>query len=324
MFERRLIVMTLISSAAACCAYNAQGQSAQSGPYPSKPIRIITSQAGGGGDLGARVLAQAISGPLGYQVVVDNRSSATNSEAVARSAPDGYTLLFNGSALWLAPFLQANLPYDPVKDFTAITIAVSTPDVLVVHPSLPVKSVKELIALAKAKPGVLNWASGPTGTTPHLSGELFKAMGGVNFVRVNYQGGGSGLNDIISGEVQLMFPLVSSGLPHVKSGRLRALAVTSAHPSALAPGLSPIAAALPGYEAVTMFGVFAPAKTPAAIITRLNQEIVRALNTAEVKQRYFTAGVEIVGTTPEQAATMVNNEIEKWGKVIRGAGIKPE
>ena len=296
--------------------------------YPNKPVRLVTAEAGGGADLVARLIAQGLSGPLGQQVVVDNRGAAGGAiaaEIVAKALPDGYTLLHYGSNIWLLPFLRNNLLYDPVRDFAPITLAVRAPNMIVVHPSLPVKSVTELIALAKARPGTLSYASGGTGSTPHLAAELFKAMANVDIVRIPYKGGGAALNDLLGGQVPLMFPVAAAALPHVKSGRLRALAVTSAQPTELAPGLPTVAASgLPGYESVSIQGLFAPAGTPATLINRLNQEIVRALNGENLKDKFFSAGIETIGSSPQVFAATVKSEMARLGKVIKDAGIRDE
>ncbi len=306
---------------------SAQAASTSSGQaYPDKPIRIVTSDSGGGSDIVARVIAQAVSAPLGQQVVVDNRGGGVIAgEIVSRAQPDGYTLIYYGSTLWILPLMRKSVPYDTVKDFAPITLAVSSPNILVVHPSVAAKSVKELIALAKARPGELNYASAAAGTIPHLAAELFKSMAGVDLVRVVYKGTGAALNDLLGGQVQVMFATAPSAAPHVKTGRLRALAMTTAHPSAAFPELPTIATAgLPGYEAVQVSGMFAPAKTPAAIINRLNQEIVRALNQANVKEKLSSTGVEVVGSSAEQFAAKIKSEIVRMGKVIREAGIRDE
>lgn len=288
--------------------------------YPNKPVRIVAAQAGGGNDFVARLVAQGLTGRLGQQVVVDNRGVLAG-EIVAKAAPDGYTLLFYGNPVWLAPFLRDNVPYDPVRDFSPITWATNSFNVLAVHSSVPARSVKELIALAKARPGELNYSSGITGAATHLEGELFRVMAGINIVRVPYKGNGPALNALVSGEVHLTFANPGTLAPHVKSGRLRALAVTSAQPTGLAPGLPPVAASVPGYESVLIMGIFAPARTPATLIDRLNQEIVRVLNTAGVKERLFKSGVEVVGTSPEQFAAKIRSEMAKWGKMIKEGGM---
>ncbi len=294
--------------------------------YPSKLIRIIVPGVGNSFDIAARLIAQNISGPLGQPVVIDNRPDGViPGQVVAQSPGDGYTLLYTGGSLWMGQFLQQSTPYDVVKDFLPITLATRSPTILVVHPSLPVKSVKELIALAKAEPGVLNYASGATGTVNHLTAELFKATAHVNLVRVAYKGSGPALTDLIAGQVQVMFSVTGSVAPHMKSGRLRALAVTSAQPSDLAPGLPTVAASgLPGFEAVSNAGMLAPAKTPRPIIDRLNQEIVRALAKNEVKEKFIGNGVDPIGSTPEQFDAAIKAEMVKMGKVIKDARIKDE
>ncbi|MBI4189180.1 MAG: tripartite tricarboxylate transporter substrate binding protein [Betaproteobacteria bacterium] len=294
--------------------------------YPNRPVRIIAGSPGGGVDFAARLIAQELAGSLGRQVIVENRGSgggAIAAQTVVRAPPDGYTLLFYGSPIWLAPFLRDNVDYDPMRDFSPITLAVSQPNILVVHPSLPVKSVRELIALAKARPGALNYTSGSAGSSSHLAGELLKAMAGVDIVRINYVGTGPALNALISGEMQMMFVPTGAAGQHVKSGRLRALAVTSAQPSALAPDLPTMAASgLPGYDSVATYGAFAPAKTPAPLINRLNQEFVRVLQTPQVKDRFFRSGVETVGSSPQEFAAVVKSEMTNMGKLIKAVGIR--
>jgi len=289
---------------------------------------VLAPEAGGGVDFVARVIAREMSAGMGQQVVIDNRGGAGGiiaGDAVVKAPPDGYTLLFWGPAMYLLPYLRERVPFDTAKDLTPVTLAVTTPNVLVVHPSLPVKSVRELIALAKAKPGALSDAGANTGSSAHLTAELFKAMAGVNIVRVPYRGVGPALSALIAGQVQLMFPSAGSIAPHVKSGRLRALAVTSAQPSALTPGLPTVAAAgVPGYESVAVFGIMAPAATPPEIIARLQREVARAVANPEVKKRFLDAGVEPVGSTPEEYAATIRREQAKWGKLIRELGIRED
>ena len=295
--------------------------------YPYKPMRVIAPEAGGGADFAARLIGQALTASLGQQVIVDNRGAASGiiaAQTVARAAPDGYTLLFYGSAIWLLPFLREHVPFDPVKDFQPVTVALTAPSILVVHPALAANSVKELIALAKAKPGALNYVSGASGGSPHLSAELFKTMAGVNIVRVNFKGTAMAINALLAGEVPIMFPTAGSIATHLKSGRLRALAVTSAQPSALVPDLPTVAASLPGYESGQSYAMFAPAKTPAAIINKLNHEIVRILRTAEMSEKFLKAGVEVVASSPQQMAAALKSEMTRMGKVIKDAGIREE
>lgn len=293
--------------------------------YPNQPIRVITSEAGGGNDLLARQVAQAISGPLGQPVTVDNRPAGiTPGEIVSKAPPDGYTLLLYNNTLWIAPLLQ-NAPYDAVRDFSPIAEMARTPNVVVVNSSSPAKTIAELIALAKARPGALKYGASGTGAGNHLAGELFGAMAGVKIVPVNYKGIGSAFKDLMADELQLMFPTAVSGTPHVKSGKLRALGVTSAQPSALMPGVPTVAAAgLPGYEAITIFGAFAPAATPRTIVARLNEEIVRFLTRVDVKEKLFNTGMETVGSSPEQLAATLKSEVARMGKVIKDAGIRVE
>ena len=288
--------------------------------YPNKPIRIFTG--GGSADLIARLMSPVLAERLGQPVIIENRVALQQREAVGNAPPDGYALMLAGNSFWIAPLLQKT-SYDP-RDFSPVTLVTSSPNILVVHPLLPVKSVKELIALAKARPGALNYASTASGSAAHLAGELFKSMAGVNIMHVPYNGSGPAMTNLISGEVQLVFPAAGAAASLVKSGRLRALAVTSAQPTALVPGLPTLAATLPGYESAVMNGMFVRAKTPAAIINRLNQEIVRVLNLPDIKAKAFDAGVELVGNSPEELAAKVRSEVTMMGKVIKEAGIRLE
>lgn len=293
--------------------------------YPAKTLRIVTSGVGGAGDIVSRLIAQGIAPELGQQVIVDNRAAGPIPvEVTVKAAPDGYTMLLYGSVTWLGPYLRANAP-DPMRDLLPVTWASVAPNILVVHPSLPVKSVKELIALTRSRPGALNFAATGTGSSPHLAAELFKAMARVDIVRVNYKGAGSALADLVGGQVQMMFATASSAAPFLRSGRLRALGVSSPKPSVLAPGLMPIAAAgLPGFESESISGMFVPAATPAAIVQRLNTEIVRYLHTPQAKEKFISVGVEAVGSTPEQLIAAMTAEMARMGKVIRDAGIRED
>jgi len=294
--------------------------------FPSKPIRVMTSPPGGGSDYVARQVAQGISGPLGQQVIIENRPGGSFAgEAVSRAAPDGYTLIYYGSALWLLPLMRKDVPYDTVRDFAPITLTTIQPNVLVVHPTLPVKNVKDLIALAKARPRELNYAAGGSGSSGHLAAEMFKNMAKLDIVRIPYKGQGPATIDLVAGQIQLTFGTAGSVAAHMKSGRLRALAVTTAEPSALVPGLPTIAASgVPGYEAAQVSGLLAPARTPAALINRLNLEIVRFLTRPEVKERMFGTGVEVVASTPEAFGAKIKSEISRMGKIIREANIRDE
>ncbi len=312
--------MTRLIIAAALIMFSAHAPAA----YPDKPIRMLTSEAGGGSDFVARLVAAGMSVFLGQRVVIDNRGLIA-AEIALHAQADGYTIMLLGSPLWLSPFLRAQSPYDPVRDFAPVSIIVSTPNIVVVHPAVAAQSITELLALARAKPGALNYSAGSTGSTQHLAAELFKRMGNVDIVRIPYKGSGPALNAVIAAQVQLMFPSAGSVMQHVKAGRLRALAVTTAKPSALVPGLPTVAeSGLPGYESTSPFGIFAPAKTPAAVIARLNRDIVRTLDEAETKARYFNAGVETVGSTPDELAALLKSEMAKWGKLIKEANIREE
>ncbi len=292
--------------------------------FPAKSIRLVTGAAGGGGDFLSRLIAPGLSNAVGQPVVVDTRPGNVGPEIVAKSPPDGYTLLVDSTTFLIAPLLQ-KMPYDGLQDFSPISLLVTSLNILVVHPSVTAKSVKDLIALAKAQPGKLNYGSGSTSSSSFLATELFKSMTGVDIVRITYKGGGPTMTALISGEVQMVLSSAGSATPHIKSGKARALAVTSAQPSVLFPDLPTMAAAgVPGYESVSITGMFAPAKTPATIINRLNQEIVRVVNAADVKEKSLAAGLETVGSSPQQFATAVKADLARLGKVIKDLGIKGE
>jgi tripartite-type tricarboxylate transporter receptor subunit TctC len=314
----RAIASTVL---ALVCIWNADAASIDT--YPTRPIRVVTAPAGAGNDFMARVISQGLSGSLGQQLVVDNRPAGIIGEIVAKAPPDGYTLLAIGSVLWLTPFLQDTVGYDPVKDFAPVSITARSVNILVVHPSIAATSVKELLALARAKPGQLNCASGATGSSNHLAAELFRSMGGVDFVRIPYKGSGPALNDLLSGQMQMMFPTSAAGLPHVKSGRLRALAVTSLQPSSLAPGLPTVAeSGVPGYESVVMYALLAPAKTPANIVNKLQTELARSLKSPATAEKLAAAGVEPVASSPRELAAAMDHEMTRLGKIIKEARLR--
>ena len=293
--------------------------------YPTKPIRIVTANAGGGNDIMARLIAQGISGPLGQPVIVDNRGGGMfTGDLVSKAPADGYTLLAHSNSVWIGPLLQKT-PYDPVADLAPIVAMAKAPNILVVHPGVTASSVKELIALARAKPGEINYASGPTGGGSHLSAELFKYLAGVNIVRIAYKGGAPALVDVMAGRVQMTFDDIPTLMPNVKAGKLRALAVTSAEPSTLAPGLPTMAASgVPGYVSDSTQGLWAPAKSPTAAIRRINQEVVRLISQPEIKEKLFSNGVEPVAGPPEQFGAIIKSDMDSLGKVIKAAGIKSE
>ena len=298
--------------------------------YPTKPIRMIVPfAAGGGADFVARVVGQKFSATFGQQLIIDNRGGAggaIGTELAAKSAADGYTLLLGSAGpLAIQPGLSPRLPYDPIKDFAPITIVTSMPYVLVVHPSLPVKSVAELIALARAKPGQLNFASPGKGTTTHLATELLKMMAKVDVVNVPYKGVAPAIADLQAGQVQFMSGDLSSVMPQVKAGRLRALGVTGARRSPLAPELPTIAeSGLPGYEAIGWFAVLAPAATPRAIVARLNAEIVKGVTSADAREKLAAFGGDVVANTPAEFATRLQDDLAKWGRLIRTIGLQAD
>jgi tripartite-type tricarboxylate transporter receptor subunit TctC len=294
--------------------------------FPLRPLRLVASEAGGGGDFAARLIAQGLAGILGQPVVVENHGGGVIAgELVARAPADGHTLLLYGNTFWLLPLMRRTVPYDPLRDFAPVSLAARATNILVVQPSLPAKSVAELAALAKSNPGTLNYGSAAAGTINHLAAELFKYMAGIDLVRVPYRGTASVLNALLSGQVQLMFATSASVTPHVRAGRLRALAVTSLERSVLFPDLPTMAAAgLPGFESVSLHGVFAPANTPASVVNLLNGAIIRVLARNDVRERFLASGVETVAGPPADLTAAMKNEIARMGKVIRSAGIRDE
>jgi tripartite-type tricarboxylate transporter receptor subunit TctC len=292
--------------------------------YPAKLIRIITSPPGGSNDFAARLILKGLTEKVGWQVVIDNRPTILSPEVASRAAPDGYSLLVAGGT-FVTGYLVEKMSYEPLRDFAPITLTHRQPNILVVHPSLPVKSLRELIALAKAKPRELNYASSGIGATNHLTAELFNLMAGVKTVRINFKGAGAALTSVLGGEVHLMYANLASVSPYLPTGRLRPLAITSAEPSPLRPGLPTMAASgLPGFESVLITGVYAPGGTPAAIVNRLNQEIVRVINLPDVKEKFANIGIETVGSSPQELTAAMKSEIVRMGKVIKEAGIRAE
>ncbi len=292
--------------------------------WPMRPIRIIVpTSPGGGTDIVTRALGARVGEALGQPVLVENRPGAgqvLGTEIVARSAPDGYTQLMAASAIVLNQVLAKKPPYDTLRDFTPITLAASLPNVLTVHPSLPVKSVKELVALARARPGQLNYSSAGAGTSPHMSMELLISMAKLDIAHVAYKGTGPATADLIAGHVQLSMPNTLTAAPHLRSGRLRALGVTSAKRAAGLPEVPTIAeAGLPGYEAIQWYALFAPAGTSREIVGRMHAEVARALQLPELRERLAADGAEAGGMPPEAFVAFVRNEIEKWSRVVREA-----
>jgi len=298
--------------------------------YPTKYIRVfVPAPAGGGTDILARIIGQKFTESWGQQVVIENRGGASGTiaaEMAAKSAPDGYNLfMIYSGILTINPSLFKKLPYDPIKDFEPVAIFVQVPNILVVHPSVPVKSVKELIALAKSKPGQLNCASSGIGVSNYMCMELFKGMTGVDWMHIPYKGGAPAMIDLLGGQVQVMFNNLVELAPHIKAGKLRALAVATPKRISAMPDLPTVAeAGVPGYEVLLWYGMVAPAGTPKEIIKKLNTEILKIQQMADVKERLDKMGAEPIDYTPEQMADYIKVEMAKWAKVIKDAGVKPE
>ncbi len=297
--------------------------------YPDRPLRFIVAfSAGGAADLLARTIGQKLSERWNHQVVVDNRAGAggvIGMQIAAKSPADGYTLLMGSSSnLAIGPALHANPGYDPLKDYAAVTDVANVPIIMVVHPSVPAKSIPELIQYAKARPGQLSYASSGAGATPHISGELFRRQAGIELTHIPYKGGGEAVAAVLGGHVQMSFGAVSTALPHMKAGKLRGLGVTSPKRLASVPDVPAIAEAIPGYEVVQWFGVFVPAGTPKPVIAKLNSEIRAVLALPEVKERYAAQGVESQSSTPDAFGAYVSAEIIKWKKLLKEMDIRGE
>ena len=308
---RRCVVGVLCAGALSVPAACVQAQD----KYPSKVIRFVTAAPGSNHDWGARFTAHELSARINQRVIVENRGSISI-EYVAKEAPaDGYTVLFYGAVVWLQPFLT-KVNWDPLADFAPVTLAVTSPNLLVVHPSLPVKNVRELIALARAKPGQLNYGAGGGGSTPHIAAELFKHMAKVDIVRVNYKGSGPAQIGLLTGEVQVMFAGLGPIMPHVNAGKVRALAVTTPKRTKLAANLPAVSDTVPGYASEAAIGFFVPRKTAPAVVSWLNREIVQALKGAD-QEKIAAAGVEIVGGTPDEFTSFMKADMARMGEVIR-------
>ena len=318
--KARAVIAALLLSALAGAA---------SGQYPVRPVRfIVPSAAGGGTDIIARAISLKLAESLGQPFVVENRPGAGQMigiELVAKSPADGYTILMAASTLAINPIMYKKVPYDPLRDFAPITQAATLANVVVVHPSLPVKSIAELIAYAKQRPGQLNFASAGIGTSPQMSIELLKSMAGIDMVHIPYKGTAPGVVDLLAGQVLVMAPNLLTALPHIKAGKLRALAVTSIRRSEGLPDVPTVAeSGLAGYDSTQWYGVLAPAGTPKEIVARLHEAIVHALRDPEVGKRLAADGAEAVGSGPEEFAAFIKSETEKWARVATAAGIKPE
>jgi len=310
---------------AVCLAAVSGYSSAQD--FPSKPLRLVVgSTPGGGTDISARLIAPKMSEQLGQQVVVENRPGATTTigvNYVVRSAPDGYTMLMGVSSLAINPHILQNVPYDALKDLAPVTQVLVAPNIMVAHPSLPIRTVKDLVAFARARPGQLNFAAGGAGSSQHLAIELFLYMTGTKIVHVPYKGQGMALIDVVAGQVSLMMANVISALPHVRSARLRALGVTGSKRTTVAPDIPTIAeAGVPGYEVLQWYGVLAPAATPREIIGRLHGVIAHAVQDPKIRERIVADAGEPVGNTPDEFSAILRADYKKWGDVIRKAGIR--
>jgi tripartite-type tricarboxylate transporter receptor subunit TctC len=321
----KMLPILRITGAWCCLLFAATASQSADSTFPAKPVRIVTGQSGGSPDMVSRVLSQGLAARVSEQVIVDNRPTGNiPAELVSHAAPDGYTLLVTSNVLWIGPLLQAT-SYDAGKDFAPVILAARAPNVLVVHPSLPARSVKELIAIAKARPGELNYASSASGTSSHLAAELFNYMARVKITRIPYKGAGVATNDLITGQVHLSFFTATSVMPHVRAGRLRALAVTSRTPFNALPDLPTVAASgLPGYESSSIYAVFAPARTPDAIVAKLNREIAAVLNAQEVKTRFANIGAEVASSSPVHLAEAMRSETSTMRKVIAAANLRTD
>jgi tripartite-type tricarboxylate transporter receptor subunit TctC len=301
--------------------------SASAQGYPSRPVRLIVPQsAGGSTDVVARVIAQRMTETLKQNVIVDNRPGAgslNGTELVAKAAPDGHTVLVVAASFTINPAIRKDLPFDPIRDFTPVSQLVTLPHILVVHPSVPVDSVKALISLAKAKPGALNYGISGIATSTHMAGELFMYMTGIRMVAIPYKGGAPGMTALLGGEVQLYFATISTAIPHIRSGKLRALGVTTTKRSVAAPEFPTISeAGVPGYEHASWVGMLAPARMPQSILSRLGAESSKAVQIPEVRTLLLRDGLEAVGSTPADFDRIIKTEVAKWAKVAKAANIK--
>lgn len=324
-FNERAAVLSALAVLAYGTCLSAWGQ----GSYPARPVRIVVvTAAGGGGDMVARTIAQGLTERMGRQVIVENRTGASGIigyEVVAKAPADGYTVLFCAPTLAINLATHKKLPYDAVRDFVPVTQTVYSPNILLSHPSLPVRTAKELIAFAKARPGQVLYASAGHGSGPHLALELFSMMAGIRILHVPYKGATPGMVDLIAGNVALMAPAMVSGLPHVRAQKLRALGVTSRSRMSIAPDMPTVSeSGLPGYETVVWYGLLVPAGTPQEIVSKLHAETASVLNLPATRNRVATDGAEVVASSPDQFAQFLRAEIEKWAKVAKASGIKAE
>jgi len=304
------------------------GQSVMAQNYPSRPIRIIAlSSPGSGPDIVGRLIGSRLTEAWGQQAIVDPRPAATGivgAEIASKAAPDGHTMVIVTSQAVIVSVMYEKLPFNLIRDFAPITMVASTPFILAVHPAIPATSVRELVALAKSKPGALRYGSGGSGSPPHLSAEIFKSMTGTDLLHVPYKGVTPAMIDAVAGEVQMLISVIPAVLPTIKSGRLRALGVTSAKRTALVPDVPTIAVSVPGYEFIGWYSLFAPTNTPSGIINKLNAEIVKGLNTPEFRERFVALGAEPSTSTPQALAAYLREQTEKMRKAVRDSGARPD
>ena len=306
----------------------APSQACAQGAYPNRPVRIIAATSPpGGSDTAARIIAPALSERLGQTVIVENRPGAgtmLGNDSVAKAPPDGYTLLMGINTLAIIPATTKHVPYDALRDFVPVSQVLSQPGLMIMHPSLPVKTAKELIALAKSRPGDVLYASGGTGSNPHMAMELFLYMSGTRMLHVPFRGGGAMGIGIMSGQGSVGVLSILAAIPHVRTGRLHVLGVTSAKRSSIVPDVPAIAETVPGYEAIQWYGLMAPAGTPKEIVTRLHKETIALLRTAEIRARLAQDGADTIGNTPEEFLDVLRSETAKWAKVVKAAGLVPQ
>lgn len=323
------IIAAVALLAAPPAALHAQTASTSSGQtYPAKPVRILVGFTPGAGvDIAIRLIAPKIGDALGQQIVIDNRPGAGGNIAAelgARAPADGYTIFAGGAPAAISQTLYSKLPYDLLKDFEAVALVASVPNVLVVHPSLPARSVKDLVAIARARRGELSYASTGNGSSPHLIAEMLRMQSGINILHVPYKGTPPALTDLLAGNVTFMFANILSVLPHAQSGRLRALAITSARRSPIVPNLPTVAETYPGFESGTWYGLMAPSNTPREIITRLNDVVTRVMQLPDVREKFLAQGAEPLSGTPLEANAFMRAEVAKWGKVVKASGARAD
>src|SRR5882672_2371924 len=324
---RALRLLLLAALGTALVPWPASAQTSDA--WPSKPLRfILPFPPGGGTDILGRLIAERLTAGLGQPVVTENRGGAggnVGAEAAAKSPPDGYTIVLVAPSLAISPSLYSKLNYDPVKDFAPVSLVATVPNVMITNPSVPAASLKEFIALAKGKPGEMNFGSGGSGTSNHLAGELFNIVAGVKLVHVPYKGVNLAMNDVLSGRVQLVFIGVPAAVPHIKAGRLRALALASTQRSAVLPDVPTVdEAGLPKFEVTTWYGILTPAGTPKPVVARLNGELGKIMHSPELKERLEALATDPLTSTPEEFADLIRREIAKWGEVVREAGLKAD